>query len=72
MSYCPTSEVTQSPGALIRQGMALIWRGVVAWAVARRQALDETRAKRELRGLDDRHLRDIGLRRDDIDSLFRD
>jgi uncharacterized protein YjiS (DUF1127 family) len=35
------------------------------------RAWDEARARKELHSLSDRMLKDIGLRRTDIDSLFR-
>jgi len=70
MVNCPTSVVTQSPAEMVRDGFVLIGRGLAAWVAEGRHALDVARAKRDLRALDDRHLRDIGLRRDDIDSLF--
>ncbi len=43
--------------------VAMLKRLVAAWAAAR--------TRDELRGLSDRTLRDIGLSRAEIDSLFR-
>jgi uncharacterized protein YjiS (DUF1127 family) len=53
-------------------GMAAgAWRGVsnrlAAFSAAQRQA----RARRELRNLSDHFLKDIGVERNEIDSLFR-
>ncbi len=72
MVNCTTPMAGPSPSELIRDGFVLIARGIASWFARIHHALEVARAKRDLRELDDRQLRDIGLRRDDIDSLFRD
>ena len=52
---------------LVAQAWLAFSARLVAIAAERRQA----RARRELRGLSDHFLRDIGISRHEIDSLFR-
>ena len=72
MANYTTTMSSLSPPEMIRDGFVLIGRGIVTWGRQIHHALDVARAKRDLKDLDDRQLHDIGLRRDDIDSLFRD
>lgn len=46
-------------------------RVLSGWFERAAEAQRAAQARRELRGLDDRYLRDIGLERNDIDRLFR-
>ena len=55
---------------LVELGAALC-RGIVRQLARAAERRRQARARRELRGLSDRFLRDIGLERSDIDRLFR-
>jgi uncharacterized protein YjiS (DUF1127 family) len=46
-------------------------KGLWKWLLAHHRVLAGGRARRELHELSDRMLKDIGVRRGDIDSLFR-
>lgn len=72
MQHCTAINVRQSPGAMMRDGIVLFLRGAMAGIASLRRGLDERRAIRDLKALDDRLLRDIGLRPGDIDTLFKD
>ena len=51
--------------------IAAAWRMLSGWLEGIAQIQRQEQARRELRGLDDRFLRDIGLDRNQIDRLFR-
>lgn len=82
MNYCSTTIEPRDPlttnqaRAMLRQGLGLVLRGTGLWIVAGMggilRAMAHHRARRHLHGLDDRLLRDIGIRRDDIDTAVRD
>jgi len=63
----PSYATGEAISALIAAG----WQRFAQWLDAVAQAQGRARARRELHYLSDRHLRDIGLERNEIDRLFR-
>jgi len=51
--------------------VATAWRAVASALARIAAAQHQARLRRELHGLNDHYLKDIGLRRDQIDRLFR-
>jgi uncharacterized protein YjiS (DUF1127 family) len=51
--------------------IAAAWQAVSGWLAAFAAAQRQARARRELRNMSDHFLKDIGVDRNEIDSLFR-